>query len=275
MYINAQSRVLTVGDGDLSFSSSLWRHHQPRHLTATIFDQLDTLSTKYGANNYQQLIQDGCQVLTGFDVTDQQTWSGLARQQFDLVIFQFPLVPGFSSRDDFNQQCQDIGVNTLNRRLLRTFLINCIEYYLDPQGPQLCVITSKDVKPYREWDIENSLVLDTEIHYLGSRPFNSHDFPGYQVRNVDRDKFVKDTLGISYFWSPKLDPDLTIGLKSNPYQGRQYCAMCRVGPFGGAQDKLNHLRSKRHLKMAKFEQQWLTELTLTPAPTHRNNQPSG
>jgi hypothetical protein len=81
--------------------------------------------------------------------------SSLAHQQFDLVIFQFPLVPAFEDPEFFHKM-GDISVNTLNRLLLRKFLIHCTEYFLDPNGKQLCYITSKDVKPYCEWNIENS-----------------------------------------------------------------------------------------------------------------------
>jgi hypothetical protein len=56
MYINPDWRILTVGDGDLSFSASLMAHHKPRSLTATIFDSRATLMRKYGDDeNYQRL----------------------------------------------------------------------------------------------------------------------------------------------------------------------------------------------------------------------------
>ncbi|NRA84690.1 MAG: DUF2431 domain-containing protein [Gammaproteobacteria bacterium] len=261
MIIDPNWRILTVGDGDFSFSASLLQHHQPTHLTAAILDSYQTLNEKYGDKFYQQLIQGGAEVLTEFDVTDRQCFSRLGDQKFDLVIFQFPLIPGFSSQQHFADKCQHIGVNTLNRRLLRSFLQHCFKYGLDLQGAQLCVITSKDVKPYRQWNIEHSLTIDTDIHYLGSMPFNASDFPNYQVRNVDRDKFVKDTLGISYFWSQNPHHQLTEKLKPLAFQGEDSCAMCRVGPFMNQQDKLIHQQSKRHTSMAQFEQQWLNDLS--------------
>ena len=260
MYINPSWRILTIGDGDLSFSLALKKNHQPALLTATIFDSLATLTTKYGAENYQHLCDLHCQVLTEFDVTDPLTWGDLNHQQFDLIIFQFPLIPAFGSQQQFQQQ--QVGVNTLNRRLLRQFLLNSHNHFLDPNGQQLCVITSKDVKPYREWNVENSLALNSELNYLGSMPFDAANFPGYQVRNVDRDKFVKDTQGISYFWStkPTIENPLTSQLTPPQYIGDHYCAMCRVGPFGTAQDQLIHQSSKRHRRMAGFEQLWLNDL---------------
>lgn len=259
MYINPSWRILTVGDGDLSFSLALQRHHRPAQLTATIYDPLATLTSKYGNDNYLQLVNSDCQVLTGFDVTDPLSWRDLNHQQFDLIIFQFPLIPAFGSQALFQQQ--QAGANTLNRRLLRAFLLNSHNHFLDPNGAQLAVITSKDVKPYREWNIEHSLALNSELNYLGSMTFNAADFPGYQVRNVDRDKFVKDTQGISYFWSPQAMPaELEERLTPPQYTGEHYCPMCRVGPFGNPQDQQSHQLSKRHLRMAGFEQLWLDDL---------------
>mgnify|MGYP000046988277 CR=1 FL=1 len=48
MYIDPKWRVLTVGDGDLSFSASLLKNYQPQQLTATIYDSKGSLDEKYG-----------------------------------------------------------------------------------------------------------------------------------------------------------------------------------------------------------------------------------
>lgn len=264
MYIDPQWRILTVGDGDLSFSNALFQHHNPRHLTATIYDSLDTLQAKYGDEFHQQLLTAHCPVLTQFDITEPQSWSTVSKLSFDLVIFQFPLVPGFASQQEFNEKCAGIGINTLNRRLLRQFLINASKLLLDPQGPQLCYITSKDVKPYCEWNIENSLVLNTDINYLGEMNFDIGNFPGYRIRNVDRDKHVKDTKGITYVWSPRpttqVNQTLSSQLTQQPTLDGDCCHYCQAGPFTSAQHKQAHLSSRKHLRMQDFEQQWLADL---------------
>jgi len=280
MYINPAWRILTIGDGDLSFSHSLLENYRPQSLTATIFDDLSSLNTKYGLTHFQQLHAQGCEVLTGFDVTNNETWGQLGKHQFDAVFFQFPLLPAFSSAEHFTQQCQHISVNTLHRRLLRQYLLNCFEYFLDSHGAQLAFITSKDVKPYRQWHIEQSLTLHSDIDYLGSMAFDIEKFPGYKIRNVDRDKHVKNTQGISYVFScstntqldsPPFDStpfdntsfdntELAKKISKPKYLGDNYCSYCRVGPFYTAQDKQNHLSSKKHQKMALFEQQWLNDI---------------
>ncbi len=260
MFIDAEWRILTIGDGDLSFSSSLLKHHKPRQLTATVFDSYSTLSNKYGDYHYQQLMQRDCQVLTKVDITNPGSWSALPRKSYDVVIFQFPLIPGFKSQAEYKKQCGTLSTNTLNRRLLRAFLVNAFTHFLDSKGAQLCFITSKDVKPYREWNVENALTKDTSIDYLGSLPFKIADFPGYQVRNVDRDKHVKETQGITYVWGRPGNTEHSEQVSLPKYFGADYCSFCRAGPFACEQDRHEHNHSKRHTMMTNFEQQWIKHL---------------
>lgn len=259
MHLKSNWRILTIGDGDLSFSASLWNHFKPAQLTATVLDSQQTLENKYQRHAIKQLQTDpNQQVLFGFDVTNPETWFSLEHQQFDLVIFQFPLVPAFEDPEYFHKM-GDISVNTLNRLLLRKFLIHCREYFLDPNGQQLCYITSKDVKPYSEWNIENSLNQGLEhIEYLGSMPFNIKDFPDYKVRNVDRDRHVKDTQGITYVWRPKteIQHDVIKGLIAKSHQGEEYCEFCKAGPFVSTSDKTLHKQTKKHQLMQRYENQY-------------------
>ena len=275
MFIKPNWRILTIGDGDLSFSASLWNHFKPAQLTATVFDSQQTLEDKYQHHAIEQLNTDpNQQVLFGFDVTNPDTWpkswssldtSNLSDKSFDLVIFQFPLVPAFEDPDYFHKM-GDISINTLNRLLLRQFLIHCTEYFLDPKGKQLCYITSKDVKPYNEWNIENSLNQDLEhINYLGSMNFNINKFPGYKIRNVDRDKHVKDTQGITYVWSPRIDSrghDKTLleALKAKCHRREGYCEICKAGPFVSTSDRALHEQTKKHQLMQQYEQQYVKAL---------------
>lgn len=287
MHLKPNWRILTIGDGDLSFSAALWKAFKPQQLTASVLDSQNVLENKYQHHAIEQL-QKGSkkqkasqQVLFGFDVTNPDTWpeawKALKNRQFDLVIFQFPLVPAFEDPEYFHKM-GDISVNTINRLLLRKFLIHCQQYFLDPEGPQLCYITSKDVKPYCEWNIENSLnqgldsIHDLDaihypgaIHYLGSMPFDINLFPGYKIRNVDRDKHVKDTQGITYVWSPKKEQDevLLAALEGKSHQGNEYCEMCKAGPFVSNSDKLLHEQTKKHRLMQQYEDQYSRAIATT------------
>lgn len=260
MIIRKEWRILTVGDGDLSFSHSLYKYHQPAHLTGTVYDSLATMTNKYSENGYQILNKTYVALLFDFDVTDVNTWSSLSEQSFDVVIFQFPLLPAFRSFDEYKNRGQQTTINTLNRSLLRTFLKNAFQYFLDPEGEQLCYITSKDVKPYREWNIENSLHQQTNFHYLGSSLFDITHFPDYKVRNVDRDKHVRDTQGTTYVWSLQQNHAIKTALNAPIYQHENCCTICRAGPFTTERDRAEHNASKKHQHMLQFEALWLAQL---------------
>ena len=267
--IDPSWRILTIGDGDLAFSASLNSHHHVSKLTATIFDDLDSLDEKYGQQHYLKLLQRNCQVLSQFDVTNPDTWQGLAKNSFDLIIFQFPLIPNDGSQLKHQENRLLGGDNCRNRMLLRKFLQHSFEYFLAPSGASLCMISSKDVKPYRQWNIEQSLTYQLDINYLGQQEFLFEQFPDYQLRNVDRNKFVKNTQAISYFWSDIDNGNIASKLQKPAYlrpslsvqpTKSSYCAMCRVGPMTTDVDRSAHNESKRHRQMRQLEQHWLALL---------------
>jgi hypothetical protein len=267
MYIDPKWRVLTVGDGDLSFSASLLKYHQPHQLTATIYDSLDCLNEKYGDEYYRELQKESCQIITGFDLTDKSTWGELNHKSFDIVIFQFPLLPAFPSHKAFQAQCESFSVNTLNRVLLRKYLLNCFEYFLNENGAKLALITSKNVKPYREWDIERSLIRNTDINYIGRHFFDITKFPDYKVRNVNRDTHVKSTQGTTYIYSidslescktifDNVSDDYITYNRPSRVPEHKTCQACRTGAFANERDKQMHLASKKHHQMFEYEAQW-------------------
>lgn len=258
MYLNPNWNILTVGDGDLSFSDALFRHNTPQKLVASTFDDAHTIAHKYPDNALASLTANNVTVLNKFDVTQPQCWQTLGQHlhSFDVVIFQFPLIPAFVGRDAFEQNTRHTSTNVLNRALLHQFIKYANEFALNPQGPALCYITSKDVKPYREWNIEGSLNTQLNAHYQGQMAFDINRFSGYKIRNVDRDKHVKDTSGITYVFSEKIVPELANILTKPKYLTANYCTLCRVGPFLADEDKNKHLTAKKHLRMLKLEQDW-------------------
>lgn len=269
MIIKKDWSILTVGDGDLSFSRAVFSHYMPKKLTATVLDSEVELTDKYGNDNLVFLQNNNCEVITKFDVTNLETINQLSKC-YDLVIFQFPLVPNFSSQQQFKQQTQNsdlvLSINTLNRRLLRLFLKHSFDCLLSETGAQLAYISSKDVKPYIEWDIEYSLTQGlktqiSDIHFVGSTPFDIKQLPGYKIRNVDRDKHVKDTESLTYVWTTRDNrqaaferiPSLT---PPPELFGENGCDICHAGPFASAQEKHQHLAGKKHKRLSDYNSQW-------------------
>ena len=267
MYLNADWRILTVGDGDLSFSNALYTHIKPSKLVASTYDSAATIEQKYENNALSPLKAHNVDVLNSFDVTNPVCWQSLGQNQhsFDVVIFQFPLIPAFAGREAYESNTRQSSMNVLNRALLHQFIKYANEFALNPNGPMLCYITSKDVKPYREWNIEGTLNKGLQAEYLGQMPFDISHFEGYKIRNVDRDKHVKDTSGITYVFSPKTSPELVCELSpylSKPtYLTPNHCSLCRVGPYIALEDETKHLNAKKHQQMLRLESDWQAWLT--------------
>ena len=107
-------RILLVGEGDFSFSSSLLRVHGCTHLVATSYDKVSTLRSKYSqaASNIAALeAEENCIVRYGVDATKLgkpgvADGGGGAKEVkkggFDRVVFNFPHVGGLTK--DVNRQ---------------------------------------------------------------------------------------------------------------------------------------------------------------------------
>lgn len=256
MIIDKNWRILTVGDGDLSFSLALQQHFHPDTLCASIFDSKVELGKKYGTQNYEQLRSLEVPIFTEVDVTQPSTFIDLPSNAFDLVIFQFPLLPSYSSFKAFESREGGANSNILNRNLLHIFLRHCAEYWLDNDGSGLIYISSKDVKPYSDWDLENAIEKNTACQFIGLTEFNAELFPGYRIRNVDRDKHVKSTAGTTYVYSTRPQSNIQKSLILSNKKSSLHCRLCGTGPFYNEQDRLSHYLSKRHLRLLKYDTQW-------------------
>lgn len=256
MYIKPSWRVLTVGDGDLSFSYALHKRLPELNLCASILDSNTALRGKYETHCLDKLVHCKTPVYTEIDVTEPNSFSAFNGYRFDLVIFQFPLIPGFKSEQEYQEGVGSYSTNTLNRSLLRTFLQHAFTYLLDEQGQQLCYITSKDVKPYSDWNIENVAEGLDGIDFLGQHEFDITMFPEYQIRNVDKDNFVRDTQGTTYAWCGKTQPHIASYFVGSPKHLPEYCGLCGEGPLVNARARLRHENSKTHRRRTEYEAQW-------------------
>ena len=107
MYLKPNWRVLTIGDGDLTFSYSLKKYHPLQSITASVLDDKNTLSEKYLKNGIAGLESFKSDIIYQLDVTNKKTWPLKLSGQFDLVIFQFPLVPAAKNYTEYQQGMND------------------------------------------------------------------------------------------------------------------------------------------------------------------------
>ncbi|GAA6185463.1 DUF2431 domain-containing protein [Aliiglaciecola sp. 2_MG-2023] len=259
MYLDKDWRVLTVGDGDLSFSWSIFKDLAIKNVTASVLDDKDTLTSKYSKNQLANLHAHGVKVLHELDICNQSSFSSSLHHAFDLIIFQFPLIPAFSNKAEFDTKGK-LHKNTLNRLLIWRFLQHSFDYFLDPKGRQLAYITSKDVKPYSHWNIENLNPVPEQINFLGYMTFQPTDFPRYQLRNVDRDKILKSTASKTYVWGSKNIDYSELNLTPSSKHQANCCSLCGKGPFSADKDWQEHCSSSFHLRLAGYEQLWQSYL---------------
>lgn len=260
MYLHPCWRVLTIGDGDLSFSLALTQKYPDLRVCASVLDSEQEVREKYQLNAIDTLQSNGHQVCFEVDITAPDSFQPKLAANFDVTIFQFPLVPNNGPRKPGQSWHQGPDSNLLNRRLLSDFIKHSASHFLSSDGARLCYVTSKDVKPYCDWHIE-CLGEQSALQYLGDMPFNPNNFHGYRVRNVDRDKQVKSTAARTYVWSDKAHSETIPQINSPVNAGGQYCPLCKVGPVADEQDWLNHLNSRQHKRRAEYQQNWENYLT--------------
>ena len=112
-------RVLTVGDGDLSFSRSLARLLGPR-LTATSYEPRETVLKVYpGVEEIINAIETlGCQILFGVDATKlHEQFKGA---KFDTIVWNFPCQAVAKGQDGQNQEME------ANKKLIAQFARSCL-----------------------------------------------------------------------------------------------------------------------------------------------------
>lgn len=255
MYLQPSMKVLTVGDGDLTFSRSLRCFHSISDLTASVLDSESDLRRKYADNAVDDLNDSGVSIQFNADITAPETFPSHFHGSFDLVIFQFPLIPSFASFANY-QRTKQWGNNGLNRLLLYKYLHNCFSTLLSPTGARMVYVTSKDVKPYCDWNIENLHRSITDVKFLGWQPFILDNFPGYVLRNVDRDKSIKSTSAKTYVWSDKQNTEDSLTLNGSNKFEPNYCSLCDKGPFKNTGQRQLHNQSKRHKKLQGYEDVW-------------------
>ena len=145
-------RILLVGEGDFSFSVSLFKAHGCASLVATSFDDRSTLFSKHpqAEVHIQSLEAEAeCKVLYGVDATKLgkvgikgSGGKDVRKALFDKIVFNFPHVGGLTK--DVDRQIRH------NQELLLGFM-DAAKPLLTPGGA--VVVTIFEGEPYQRWDL--------------------------------------------------------------------------------------------------------------------------
>lgn len=171
--------VLTVGDGDFSFSLSLARrllwgqksHTQRTFLVATSYEKESTLEGVYG-NTFRQTVEElqtlGVHLAYEVDATrlDETLpvsllWEGYQgkdakRRLFHRICWNFPCTAIAEGQDGQNQEMED------NKSLIRRFIRSAGALLV--RGCGEIHICHKTKPPYNQWKLEEQVALGLKVH---------------------------------------------------------------------------------------------------------------
>ena len=186
-------KILTVGDGDFSFSVALARHlhlgdDAGTSLTSTTYESYGVLKDVYPgiADTVQELDCHGVEMLHGINAVDLKgTLPDGERRLYDRIVFNFPCVAVRDGKDGQNAEMEE------NKALVKGFLESA-SAMLNAGGE--VHIRHKTKAPYSQWGIariaastglfeeERRIVFDRSVYYpyanrkaLAKQSFPAHD----------------------------------------------------------------------------------------------------
>ncbi|KAL9587763.1 MAG: hypothetical protein Q9212_000055 [Teloschistes hypoglaucus] len=176
--------ILLVGEGDFSFTHSLYTHHSCVTLVATSYDTASQVTDKYPQSTaYIQELESATRededadirILYGVDATKLGKGGSnggggkeVRKGGFDRVVFNFPHVGGLTK--DVNRQVRH------NQELLVNFF-KAATPLLAPAGT--IIVTIFEGEPYSLWNIRD-LARHVGLKVGRNFKFQSRAYPGYK-----------------------------------------------------------------------------------------------
>jgi hypothetical protein len=174
-------------------------------------------------------------------------------------VFQFPLVPHAATQAEYQANPDPI---TTNRLMLRAFLIGSPALLRAPESE--VHISSKDVKPYSWWKIQDLAPQHAGVQYSHRVPFDATLYPGYESRkptNIHENKVESFpfTNCFTNLYTRPIEGAASEVVDDKKSRGPFYCALCEKQSTG-AQNFEDHKRAKRHRLFAAIDGRWQTAL---------------
>jgi len=186
-----RTNVLTVGDGDFSFSLALARFGC--HVTATSYETRETLLRVYQSVGIEATLAEleqssgGCSTAFSVDATKLRETlpPSLSRfyQKFDRIVWNFPCSAVAKGQDGQNQEMEH------NKDLVQRFVANARGFLSTDQGQ--IHINHKTKPPFNQWKLEQVVLSAApNVRYLGRVVLDRYLFPPYVPRKaLDRKSF--------------------------------------------------------------------------------------
>jgi len=162
--------LLTLGDGDFSFSLSLVHgHHRPDRLYATSYESLQSITSIYQNCDsiLQTLSSSGVQTFHDVDAANIAATIAIPKAHFDVVVWNFPCIAAITAGSD--GQVTEIEAN---KTLLRKFFSN-VGQFLKVRGRREVHITHKTIEPFSWWGLTD-IAVECGWIYRGSLIFDRY-----------------------------------------------------------------------------------------------------
>ena len=233
--------VLTVGDGDLTFSLAVARilfanpgkkasqqHRNSSRLVATSYESRETLLKVYPniGETIQELASLGATVCYQVDATDiagtlpEDVLKSTSSKRFHRITWIFPCSAIGSGQDGQNDAME------FNKQLIRDFVCNSIASELLDEGDGEIHMLHKTKPPYNQWQIESVALegLDAgagkELEYKGRIAFDRCLLPPYVPRKaLDKKSFTCHDAG-AYVFGWKGESGARFGCTVPPEDGK-------------------------------------------------------
>lgn len=185
-------KVLTLGDGDFSFSLALARiicsHEKSSTLIATSYESLETLLRVYP--NIQKTIDElrtfDVRIYFEVDATNLKTTLPIEKILFHRIVWNFPCTAIKHGQDGQNNEMAE------NLNLIKSFVKEC-ESLIAPSDGEIHMI-HKTKPPYNQWSLSKVALEDYQenpyLTYQGRVVFDKCLLPPYTPRKaLDRKSF--------------------------------------------------------------------------------------
>lgn len=211
---NDKKRLLTVGDGDFSFSLSLARYHlnNKKRKNAIICTSHESETSVLRTYTQSTGILSDLRLLGGkvhheVDGAELASTTVLTtyHNKIDAVIWNFPCV---SDPDGADGQVSELEQNQL---LLRRFFANCLPL-LRCHGE--VHVTHKTCEPFSWWNIVD-LAQESGLRYCGCVVFDRCLYPGYINRKALDSKSFSAFDAVTYVFVSNAEDDTYNPLHSN------------------------------------------------------------
>ena len=177
--------VLTVGDGDFTFSLALARMigtGKSSQVVATSYESLETLIKVYP--NIQETLHElktlNVSIYFEVDATNLKETLPVRNVKFHRISWNFPCTAISHGQDGQNNELIQ------NQNLIKAFIKQC-ESYLSPENGEIHMI-HKTKPPYNQWSLEKVALEDYKekcfVEYKGRIVFDKCLLPPYTPRKA-------------------------------------------------------------------------------------------